>query len=136
MSIQINEVRNAKYTEDGSIDLEINHPEHGWIPYLLTDYDEDMTIDNNQLRLVIGDNVSPYEPPTQDQLDAWASVRVRNERDRRLTNEVDPIVTNPLRWAALSVEKQNEWSAYRTALLDITDQDGFPQNVIWPNKPE
>tara|TARA_Y100000015_G_C2382172_1_gene85538 strand:- start:42 stop:296 length:255 start_codon:yes stop_codon:yes gene_type:complete len=25
---------------------------------------------------------------------------------------------------------------YRAALRNITDQDGFPDNVIWPTKPE
>ena len=46
-----------------------------------------------------------------------------------------PIVTNPLRWDALSTSKQNEWKAYRTALLDITAQSGAPQSVTWPTKP-
>lgn len=26
--------------------------------------------------------------------------------------------------------------AYRQALRDITKQDGFPRNVVWPDKPE
>lgn len=28
-----------------------------------------------------------------------------------------------------------EWAEYRQALRDITTQDGFPYNVIWPDKP-
>jgi hypothetical protein len=27
------------------------------------------------------------------------------------------------------------WAAYRRALLDITDQSGFPHDVVWPSKP-
>jgi len=61
---------------------------------------------------------------------------VRQERDDRLSSEVDPIVTNPLRWAELTEAKQAEWAAYRTALLNITDQAGFPHNVTWPTKPQ
>jgi len=60
----------------------------------------------------------------------------RLERDRRLTTDADPIITNPLRWDVLPAEKQDEWSAYRTALLDITDQAGFPHDITWPTKPE
>ena len=60
---------------------------------------------------------------------------VRANRDSRLTKDVDPIVCNPFRWGSLTAEKQAEWSVYRTALLDITDQAGFPHNVTWPTKP-
>jgi hypothetical protein len=68
--------------------------------------------------------------------DAIASARVRLERDKMLRTEVDPIVSNPLRWAGLSAEKQSEWASYRQALLDIPQQAGFPHNVVWPVKPE
>jgi hypothetical protein len=32
-------------------------------------------------------------------------------------------------------EKQN-WIAYRKALREVRSQNGFPDNIIWPNKPE
>lgn len=60
---------------------------------------------------------------------------IRATRDFFLLQDVDPLVTNPLRWADLGEAKQAEWAAYRTALLDITDQAGFPHNVTWPTKP-
>ena len=28
------------------------------------------------------------------------------------------------------------WAVYRQELRDITQQNGFPWNVVWPNKPE
>ena len=28
-----------------------------------------------------------------------------------------------------------EWLAYRQALRDVTEQDGFPLDVAWPEKP-
>lgn len=31
---------------------------------------------------------------------------------------------------------QTAWAAYRQALRDVTDQEGFPTNVVWPVKPE
>ena len=74
--------------------------------------------------------------PTQAELDAAAAAQVRAERDNLLVTVVDPIVSNNLRWAEMTAEKQAEWSAYRTALLDITDQAGFPTDITWPTKPE
>lgn len=60
---------------------------------------------------------------------------IRAQRNDILATVVDPIVTNPLRWADMTAEKQDEWASYRTALLDITDQDGFPHDITWPTKP-
>ena len=31
---------------------------------------------------------------------------------------------------------QAAWATYRQALRDITSQEGFPENVVWPTKPE
>jgi len=137
MSITITEVRNARSMNAGNtiMDVEINHPTHGWIPYLLTDYDTDTTIDNDAVMALIGDDFAAYVAPTQAELDAEAAAGVRVERNYKLAQEVDPVVSNPLRWADLTAAKQAEWTAYRTALLDITDQAGFPHNVTWPVQP-
>jgi hypothetical protein len=131
--------RNAKYVnQNGWIDCEIEHPEFGWIPYTLSPDDEDMTVNNNELLAEMAQrgDVEAYVPPTQQELDAAAAMVARQQRDYLLATEVDPIVTNPLRWADLTTEQQDAWAAYRRALLDITDQAGFPQNIVWPTKPE
>ena len=137
MSIAITQVRNAasKNAANTVIDVEINHPDYGWIPYLLTDYDTDTTIDNDAVMALIGDDFTAYVPPTQVELDAAAAAGVRAERDNRLVTEVDPIVSNALRWADLTAAKQAEWTQYRTDLLNITDQAGFPEDITWPTKP-
>jgi len=138
MGILISEVRNAQSMNASNtvIDVEINHPQYGWIPYLLTDYDTDTTIDNDAVLALIGNDFAAYVPPTQAELDLQAAASVRAERDRKLSQDVDPIVTNPLRWAEISAAKQADWTAYRTDLLDITGQAGFPHSVVWPVKPE
>ena len=59
----------------------------------------------------------------------------REKRDLLLVQEVDPIVTNPLRWAELTDAKQAEWTQYRTDLLNLPAQAGFPNTVTWPTKP-
>ena len=137
MSIVITEVRNAQSQNVNNtiIDVEINHPDYGWIPYLLTDYDTDTTIDNDAVMALIGTNFAAYVPPTQAELDADAAAQVRFDRDNRLT-EVDAIAGNALRWAELTSAKQAEWSTYRQALLDVPQQAGFPNSITWPTKPQ
>jgi len=59
----------------------------------------------------------------------------RMYRDQLLQTEVDPVVTNPLRWAELSSTEQQAWADYRTALLDVPQQASFPEDIVWPTKP-
>jgi len=61
--------------------------------------------------------------------------RVRKHRDNLLV-ELDAVVGNPLRWAAMAAEEQTGWSTYRQALLDVPQQEGFPLAVVWPKNPE
>jgi len=133
-TVTITEVRNAQSlnAENNRFDVEINHPEHGWIPYALDPDDTDNTVDNSVLLGLIGSDYVVYVAPTQAELDAEAEAMVRSERDYILSTEVDPVVTNPLRWADLSATEQLEMATYRTALLDIPSQAGFPHNVVWP----
>ena len=67
--------------------------------------------------------------------DAEKAEGVRMMRNELLVTEVDPIVTNPLRWAELSSAVQQQWTDYRTALLDVPQQSGFPSEIVWPTKP-
>jgi len=136
--VTITEVRNAQSlnTENTMFDVEINHPEHGWIPYTLNPDDTDMTVDNSVLLELIGTDYAVYVAPTQAELDAELSESLRGQRDQKLVEEVDPLVTNPLRWAELTDAKQAEWTQYRTDLLNLPDQAGFPNTVTWPTKPE
>ena len=136
MSVEIKEYRNAvSFAADNSrIDVEINHPEHGWIPYSLNSFDTDMTINNDDLLALIGSDFTPYTAPTQEELDAKTAVNERAWRDHLLRSEVDPIVSNALRWAEMSSEKQAEWAQYRTDLLNVTQQISFPNSISWPSK--
>ena len=137
MSITITETRNAvsMNAANTSIDVEINHPDYGWIPYLLTDYDEDTTIDNAEVMALIGTDFAAYVAPTQAELDASTAAQVRSKRDDILVEVVDPLVSNSLRWADLTSDKQTEWSQYRTDLLAVPQQAGFPNNITWPQEP-
>ena len=64
---------------------------------------------------------------------AIKSMQVRNERDYKIRTEVD--VYNPIRWEALTEEQKQLLKVYRSELLDVPQQAGFPWRVVWPTKP-
>ena len=133
----ITQVRNAQSlnSDNTRFDVEISHPDYGWIPYTLDPSDTDNTVNNSELMSLIGTDFTAYVAPTQAELDAETADQVRSDRDYKLLTEVDPLVTNPLRWAELASDKQTEWSQYRTDLLNVPQQSGFPNTITWPTKP-
>jgi len=42
---------------------------------------------------------------------------------------------NPVWYASLTVQQQQELITYRQALLDVPQQSGFPTDISWPAKP-
>jgi hypothetical protein len=129
------EYKNARYINLQSwIDCEINHPVHGWIPYTLNPNEVDGVIDNVYLIEQITD-AAAYVAPTQEEVNEGLAKGIRLERKTILVNTVDPIVSNPLRWAGLTEEEQTEITFYRQSLLDITEQNTFPESVVWPAVP-
>jgi hypothetical protein len=138
MGITITQVRYAQSlnADNTRFDVEINHPDYGWIPYTLDPSDTDNTVDNGTVMSLIGTDFTAYVAPTQAELDEETAAQVRSDRDYKLLTEVDPLVSNPLRWAELTSDKQTEWSQYRTDLLNVPQQSGFPNTITWPVKPE
>jgi hypothetical protein len=131
------EYRNAKHIANNRIDCEINHPTYGWIPFTCDPTDTGATIDVVALydAMVSDKKTAAYIPPSQAELDVKQAAFVRDTRDEILRGVVDPVVSNPLRWADLSAAKQTAWTAYRRALLDVPQQSGFPNAVVWPTQP-
>lgn len=68
----------------------------------------------------------PTHPKTLIQLEA----AIREDRDTLLFKS-DWIESS----TSLSLEKRNEWKAYRQKLREIPDQASFPWEVTWPTKP-
>jgi len=58
----------------------------------------------------------------------------RARRDTLLKEVVDSV--NPMRWEALTDIQKDAWRAYRQALLDVPQQEGFPNNIVWPEVPD
>lgn len=123
---KITQIRNPKYTKQGLIDCEILHPELGWIPFTanpsdVVDYGRDV-----YQRIIDGEfgEIAPYVVNIGHE-----SSIVRGNRNRMLL-ETD--------WTQLPDVPQTTkdvWAIYRQSLRDIPQQEGFPLNVIWPNKP-
>lgn len=130
--------RNAKHIANGLIDCEIEHPVYGWIPFTCDRNDTGAAFDVAALytEMNADQKTAAYIPPTQAELNAAQAQLIRDTRDEILVNTVDPLATNPLRWADLTAEKQAEWAEYRHALLDVPQQEGFPINITWPTKPD
>ena len=59
------------------------------------------------------------------------SLDVRLERNKILS-DTDHLIQSDY---PISDEKKQEIKAYRQALRDIPQQDGFPENIVWPDKP-
>lgn len=57
------------------------------------------------------------------------NAQARAERDRLLN------LTDWTQLADAPVDKTT-WATYRQALRDVPQQEGFPDNVTWPTKPE
>jgi hypothetical protein len=62
------------------------------------------------------------------------SQKVRDYRDN-LLNTCDTVYCNAERWSAMTTDQQKAWTAYKDALRDVPEQDGFPYTVNWPAMP-
>ena len=59
----------------------------------------------------------------------------RSFRSSLLEEYFDPIYNNSGKWNGLSSSEQQAWLDYRQALLDVSQQEGFPDNVTYPDPP-
>jgi len=126
MSITITQIRNAvsMNAANTSIDVEINHPDYGWIPYTLDPADTDMTINNDAVMALIGADFDAYVAPTDAEIAAALAIKVRAKRDE-LISATD--------WTGNSdVTMTSAMTTYRAALRNVPAQAGFPNSITWP----
>lgn len=73
-------------------------------------------------------------------LEAWefdydyADTAAKKQRDKLLADGPDRI--SPMWWSSMTQEQQQQWTNYRQALLDVTEQINYPEHIVWPTKPE
>ena len=126
MSITITQVRNAASLQADNLrmDVEINHPDYGWIPYTLDPADTDMTINNDAVMALIGADFDAYVAPTDAEIAAALAIKVRAKRDELIA------ATD---WTGNSdVTMTSAMTTYRTALRNVPAQAGFPNSITWP----
>jgi len=66
-------------------------------------------------------------------LDTEKSIKKARDIRNEMLQVVDRV--NPIWYASLTAEQQQQLQAYRLSLLAVPQQPGFPESVEWPSKP-
>jgi hypothetical protein len=127
MTTENYEWRNPRHTPWGTYEVEINHEEAGWIPYHVTSNDEEAYGQKlwQELQAYTGE-IAPSEFTIEQIADGDA----RQKRDQ-LLKESD-WTQNP----DVPESTSSRWVVYRQALRDITEQPGYPMEIVWPEPPQ
>ena len=81
-------VRNAKYETETIIDVEIEHPQHGWIPYTFSAQAEIVDdIQKEVAKYLATTEITPIVMPTNTELVEQAKVQIENAIQNMLDNE-------------------------------------------------
>lgn len=128
-------VKNGNFNHDQTIDCEYQHPDFGWIPFTADPNDPEELGREIYRRAVNGEfgKIKPYQEAVKTQTELGSEIR--EQRDYMMAS-VDHYVSNPLRWAELSDDRKNVIAEYRTDLLNVPQQTGFPETIEWPEIPE
>lgn len=69
--------------------------------------------------------------PTAEEIQAQIARDARSKRDY-LISQTDYLLQPDY---PISAEQLEEVKAYRQALRDVPEQDGFPETIVWPEMP-
>ena len=75
-------------------------------------------------------SVEEQETAYKERIDNQVAEGVRTQRDKFL-EECDWTQSRDV-----LLDNDSDWTSYRQELRDITLQEGFPHEIIWPTKPE
>jgi len=104
--------------------------DHGEVEY--SDYNEEIT-DFSEFDVILTDRQTELDRIAQEALENEPSEEEKDRSTRHsLLEQTDWIV---IKYMDMGQSVPQEWSDYRQDLRDITKQDGFPGNVIWPEEP-
>lgn len=75
--------------------------------------------------------IADYTPSSISQEDL--AVQARTKRNKLLLESDWTQLTDVI--STMDTEKLQKWNMYRQNLRNITDQENFPKEIIWPIKP-
>lgn len=117
-------IRNLKFTATGAIDCEINHPEHGWIPFTASaDDSEDYGCDLFA-RAIAGEygEIPLYVEPEAVPL---TLIQVQALRRAAYAANSDPL-KNEADYDALQSGTEPDYSAWQAAVAEIKERYPLP----------
>lgn len=126
------DIRNPRYVEPNKIDCEINHEIYGWIPFTASENDTEQHGRGIYTQLIAAGGIAAYAPPTSEQL----AIEVKEQRDSELTWFDSVCYRNQFYWSSLTQSQQTERLTFRTLLLGVPEQSGFPTSITWPIRPK
>ncbi len=124
-------LRYAKYTKDGNFcgvtTSKTPLSDNDRFTFVETGFSDQALLDTSLVEgeLVFNKKVAQEEKLSQEVLE----LLVRQTRESLLSScDWTQVPDAPVDKAA--------WATYRQALRDITSQDGFPEDVVWPTPPQ
>jgi hypothetical protein len=73
----------------------------------------------------------------QVRIDVITAMNIILKRDYLLETEVNPIMSVPSQWDALTSDQQASWTTYQDDLNAIKPMcAGWPLSITWPTEPE
>lgn len=102
--------------------------------YLVDGSDDNDGIVSVLTRTAFHDGKINIKPPNKELVELKTKDVEREVRDKRtsllFSTDIYMLSDYPI-----SEEKRNEIKVYRQLLRDVPQQEGFPDNVVWPEKP-
>ena len=72
---------------------------------------------------------------TKEVVEVETVVRPLTSEEARLTRDKLLLISDWTQVKDAPVD-QAAWAEYRQALRDLTEQEGFPENIVWPLSPD
>lgn len=131
MNITINKARMLANCEQLGLNLTIDGET---IEYIFDIHNNEDSEIQNYIRTLLSKNELNYERPSEESVYKYKAFEIRDKRDMLLseTDKYFTISDMPVKNNSY-IDKLRE---YRQALRDIPQQKGFPNDVVWPEKPE
>jgi hypothetical protein len=114
----------------------------GWLPYL-TDPAADGPLsehvfDGDVYRYRISDGLIVAKTPEEiaAEIEALRIAALPREIRAKRNRLLDAADKMRFEWRPMADAKREEWIEYMQELRDLTKQPGFPESVVWPEKPE